>query len=158
MIDGILLGNTAATTAAPAGLLNALTTLTPTAGGGSSALLGDIRKLFAAIAPALVPVLIVNSVQAASIATLAASPLPIIAAPLLPADQVIAVDASCFASAVGVPDFLISEDPVVHMESTAPLPIVGGTAQPPVIGSEAAPATSLFQTAAIGMRSLIDCP
>jgi hypothetical protein len=101
-------------------------------------------------------VLITNSVQAASIATLSPSPLPIIAAPTLAADTVIAVDASAFASAVGVPNFLIAEDPVVHMESAAPLPLVGGTAQPPVIGSVAAPATSLWQTAAIGMRSLID--
>ena len=61
-IDNVLLGSTAATSAAPAGLLNGVTPLTATAGGGSNALLGDIRKLLAAIAPAIRPVLITNSV------------------------------------------------------------------------------------------------
>ena len=61
MVDGILLGNTAAWTTQPTGLLNGLTPLAATAGGGVNALLGDIQKPLAAIAPAIKPVLIVNS-------------------------------------------------------------------------------------------------
>jgi hypothetical protein len=89
------------------------------------------------------------------IAVLAQAPLPVIIAPYLPANTVIAVDAAAFASALGVPDFNVSESPTVHM-SDAPLPIVGGIVQPPVIGSIAAPTTSLWQTAAVGIRTLID--
>lgn len=71
MIDGILLGNAAASSAQPASLLNGLTPLTATADGGINALLGDIKALMAAIAPAIRPVLIASSVQAASICVLA---------------------------------------------------------------------------------------
>jgi hypothetical protein len=152
-IDNVLLSSTAATSAAPAGLLNGVTPLTATAGGGGNALLGDIRKLLAAIAPAIRPVLITNSVQAASIATLSQAPLPVIAAPYLPADQIIAVDAAAFASSLGAPDFSTDENPTVHMESTAPLPIAT-PGSPPTI---AAPTQSLWKTAAIGLRCLIDC-
>ena len=76
-----------------------------------------------------------------------------IAAPYLPADQIIAVDAAAFASSLGAPDFSTDENPTVHMESTAPLPIAT-PGSPPTI---AAPTQSLWQTAAIGLRCLIDC-
>ena len=122
-IDNVLLGNAAATAAAPAGLLNGVTPLTATAGGGTNALLGDIRKLLAAISPAIRPVLITNSVQAASASILAQSPLPIVSAPYLAADQIIAVDSAAFASALGPPDFSTDENPTIHEESAAPLPI-----------------------------------
>lgn len=150
-IDNVLRSNAAATSAAPAGLVERRHAADPTAGGGTNALLGDIRKLFASIAPALRPVLITNSVQAASIATLSQAPLPVIAAPTLPADQIIAVDAAAFASSLGAPDFSTDENPTVHMESV-PLPI-GTPGSPPTI---AAPTSSLWQTAAIGLRCLID--
>lgn len=151
-IDAVLLGNAAASASAPAGLLNGVTPLTATAGGGTNALLGDIKKLVAAIAPAIRPVLIANSTQAASIGILAHSSLPVIAAPYLAADQVVAVDAAAFASALGAPDFNVSENPTVHMD-TVPLPI-GTPGSPAVV---AAPTQSLWQTATIGPRALIDC-
>jgi hypothetical protein len=149
----VLISNAAATSAAPAGLLAGVTPLTATAGDGSDALLGDIRKLLAAIAPAIRPVMIASSVQAASIGVLSQSPLPVIAAPTLAADQIIAVDAAAFASSLGAPDFSTDENPTVHMESAAPLPIAT-PGSPPTI---AAPTQSLWQTAAIGLRCLIDC-
>ncbi len=62
-IDGILLGSTAATTAAPAGLLAGLTTLAPTAGGGNNAMFGDIKKLLAATSPNFKPVMIMGTAQ-----------------------------------------------------------------------------------------------
>jgi hypothetical protein len=96
----VLISNAAATSAAPAGLLAGVTPLTATAGDGSDALLGDIRKLLAAIAPAIRPVMIASSVQATSIGVLSQSPLPVIAAPTLAADQIIAVDAAAFASSL----------------------------------------------------------
>jgi hypothetical protein len=156
MIDNILLGNAASTAAQPAGILNGVTPLTATASTGAAAVLGDVKQLLNAIAPAIRPTLIMNATAAASIAMLAQqTPLPVITAPYLTAGTVIAVDAAAFVSALGMPDFSTDENPAVHM-SDAPLPIVGGVAQPPVIGSVAAPVQSLWQTACIGMRSIIE--
>ena len=70
------------------------------------------------------------------------SALPVITAPSLAADTVIAVDASCFASALGPPDFSTDENPVLHMD-TVPLAI-GTAGSPPAV---AAPTQSLWQTA-----------
>ncbi len=156
-IDNVLLGSGAATAAQPPGLLAGLTSLPPTAGGGYTALMGDIKNLCGAIAPAIRPCLIVGSSQAGTLGSLEPPiALPTIVAPYLAANTAIVVDAAAFASALGVPDFATDENPALHMESAAPLPIVGGTAQPPVIGSVAAPVQSLWQIAAVGMRTLVD--
>lgn len=151
MIDGILLGSGAATAAAPAGLLAGLSTLTPTTGGGMNALLGDIKLLLAAIAPALRPVILANAPQGASIAALAPGLAgSVIVAPFLAANTVIGVDAAAFVSSIGVPDFNVSENPAVHLESS-PLPI-GTVGSPPVV---AAPTRSLWQTASVGLRAIL---
>jgi hypothetical protein len=152
-VDSILLGSGAVSTAQPVGLLNGLTTLGATAGGGATALLGDLKKLLDAIAPSVRPVLIVNSTQAASIGVLAQSALPTIVAPSLAAGTVIAVDAAAFVSAMGGLDFEVSQSATLHMEDTTPLPITSvGTPN-----TVAAPVRSLFQTASIGLRTLMDC-
>lgn len=152
LVDSILLGNAAVTTAQPAGLLNGVTPLTATAGGGVNALLGDVKKLFAAITPAIKPVLIANSVQAASIGILAQASPPVIVAPYLAADTVIAVDAAAFASALGAIDFSVSEEAALHM-ADAPLQI-GTPGSPPTV---AAPTSSMWQQALTALRVLLDC-
>ena len=152
MIDGILLGSGAATAAQPAGLLAGLTPIAATAGGGVNAMMGDVKALLTAIAPAVRPVLIMNATQIATAGILApASALPVITAPYLTAGTVVAVDAAAFASALGAPDFSVDENPTVHMD-TVPLPI-GTPGAPPVVAS---PTQSLWQTACIGLRTLID--
>ena len=131
MIDGVLLGTAAVSTSAPAGLLNGVTPLTATAGGGVGAVLGDTKKLTAAIAPAIRPVLITNATQAATMSILAPnSAIATITAPYLAADSVIAVDAAAFASALGVPDFQTDEDAAIH-EETAPAPLSGRARRTP---------------------------
>jgi hypothetical protein len=127
-----------------------VTPLTATAGGGSTALLGDVKKLIAAISPALKPVLIANSVQTASIGVLSQSPLPIITAPTMPADQVIAVDAAAFASATGVPSFRASQNVTLHMD-TVPSAL-SATGSPNTV---AAPMRSAFQTDVTALRSIL---
>jgi len=82
--------------------------------------------------------------------------MPVISAPLLAAGMLICIDANAFANIVGPADVQASGDPVLHMESAAPLPLVGGTAQPPVIGSIAAPTSSMFQIAATSLRCILD--
>jgi hypothetical protein len=156
-IDSVLLSNAAITAAAPAGLLNGVSPITAATGGGANAMMADIRSLVSAISPCVRPCLIMGTTQFSSTAILSPPvPFPVLAAPTMPANQVIAVDAFAFASALGAPDFSTDENPAIHMESTAPLPIIGGTATPPVIGSVAAPVTSLWQTACIGLRTIVE--
>jgi hypothetical protein len=154
-VDSILLGNGAATTAQPQGLLFGLTTLGATAGGGAVALLGDLKKLLDAIAPSVRPTLIVSSTQAASIGVLAQSALPTIVAPSLAAGTVVCVDAAAFVSAMGGLDFEVSQSATLHMEDNVanvlPISSVGTP------NTVAAPVRSLFQTASIGLRTLMDC-
>jgi hypothetical protein len=113
--------------------------------------------LLAAISPAINPVLIANPVQAGSIRllTVGGAALPTISAPYLAAGMIIALDAAAFASIVGTIEINVTEEAVIHM-SDAALPLVGGTVQPPAIGSVAAPQQSLFQTASVGMRSILN--
>jgi len=154
MIDGVLLGSTAVTTAAPAGLLNGVTPLTASAGGGSAALMGDIKQLANAIAPALKPVLIMNPTQAAALGLLApVSSLALLVAPTLAAGTVIAIDAAAFASALGVPAFRVSQNAAVH-EDTVPLPLATGAQGSAVV---ATPMRSTFQTDTTALRTIILC-
>ena len=144
------LSGVAATTAALAGLLNGVTPLTATTGSGATALLGDIKKLVAAIAPALRPVLIANSTATASIGVLAQASLPVITAPTMPADQIIAVDAAAFASAIGVPSFRASQNVTLHMD-LAPTAL-SATGSPNAV---AAPMRSAFQSDVTALRSIV---
>jgi Phage capsid family len=153
-IDGILLGNAAASAAQPAGLLNGLTPIVPSAATTPlEKIAADIKALVTAIAPATRPVLLMNTVQATSVSLFAPGSIAaVISSPRVAAGTVIAVDAAAFASALGVPDFATDENPVLHMD-TAPSQI--GTAGTPNV--VAAPTQSLWQTACIGLRTLIDC-
>ena len=101
----------------PPGLLAGLSPLAPaSAGTPAEKIAADVRTLFTAIAPALAPVLIVSTVEAA-VLDVAAPALAKIASVSLAAGAVIAVDASAFISALGPADFNISENPLVHMDS-----------------------------------------
>ena len=140
----------------PAGLLAGLSPLTAAATGTlTDKIAADVKTLLTAIAPALVPVLIVSTVEAA-VLDVAAPGLAKIGSVSVVPGSVLAIDASAFLSAMGPADFAVSEQAVVHEEDAAPLPLVGGTAQPPVIGSVAAPSWSLWQTDAIGLRTILD--
>lgn len=150
-MDSILLSNGAVSAAAPAGLLNGLTSLVPTAGGGVAAVIGDIKLLLTAIAPSLRPTLLANSAQATAIMALAPGLAEmVIIAPYLAASTVIALDAAAFASALGAPEFSTSEESVLHMDSApTALSAVGSP------NTVAAPERSLWQTACLGLRTII---
>jgi hypothetical protein len=85
-VDSVLLGSTAATAIAPAGLLSGVSATTATAGGVLAAFAGDVRALAAAIeatGPLIDPVLIMSSTSALLITVLSqsgAADMPIIAA------------------------------------------------------------------------------
>jgi len=156
MIDGIFLGSGAATTAAPAGLLNGVTPLTPSAATpAASAMIADVKALTAAIAPALRPVLIAGPVTAASLNLLApTSSLTVLVAPALTTGTVIAVDASAFVSAMGVPAFRASQHATLHEEDTTPLALGTGAQGSGVL---AVPMRGTFASDVTALRTIVPC-
>jgi HK97 family phage prohead protease/HK97 family phage major capsid protein len=168
-IDGYLIDNVAASAARPAGLLNGLSTLTPSAAADKTqAMIADIKLLRQTIignGGGRDIVLIMNSAQSTGIdlATTANGLLfngaaegasrfgvGLIVSNTVPAARVIAVDAEDFASATGdVPRYAISADATLHMEDTTPLAIASGAQGSGVL---ATPTRSLFQTDSIAIR------
>jgi HK97 family phage major capsid protein/HK97 family phage prohead protease len=169
-LDSVLLDANAATVIRPPGLLNGVTPLTPTPGGGFNALVGDIKQVSGALLTATaghirMPVWLMNPQQTNSIMLTAmpgmsAFPFrdevargqlqgwPIIDSGTVPLGEVIAVDAADFVSVTGEgPRFELSDQATLHMEDTAPLPIVGGTPADPV--------RSLWQTDSLALRLIM---
>lgn len=166
-IDTLLLDPAAASTARPAGLTNGVAGLTASALGGYKAILADIQTLAAPFDAANAGrslALLLNKAQAR---LLAMSPGPdgtfgwangfmaefgLIVSTTIPAGHVYMIDAADFVSVSGGPEFEVSEQAVLHMEDTTPLDI--GTAGSPA--TVAAPAQSMFQTAQLALRLLMD--
>jgi hypothetical protein len=174
-IDSVLLDANPATAIRPPGILNGVTALTPTAGGGFNALVGDIKQVSGALLAAtqghvrspcwLMNPQQVNSISLTAMPGFGAFPFkdevsrgqlqswPIIDSGTVPLAEVIAIDAADFVS-VGSegPRFEISDQATLHMEDTAPLPIIGGTAGTPV---PAVPSRSLWQTDSMALRLIL---
>jgi HK97 family phage major capsid protein len=170
-IDAVLMDANPATAIRPAGLRNGVTGLTPTAGGGFNALVGDIKQLAGALLTATaghirVGVFLINPQQALSISLIqppaAATPLfpfteevaagrlrsfRLITSGNVPLGTVIALDAADFVT-VGseAPRFEVSDQATLHFEDTAPTDITGGTPSPAV------PVRSMFQTDSIALK------
>ena len=167
-LDSILLDNVAGDAIRPAGLLNGVTALTATTGGGQAAILADIRKLrapFDAANNGTNLVLLMNPAQEVGLALTPAadgqlgwtaavlSRYKIITSTAIPVGRVIMVNAGDFVTATGdVPEFEMSNEATLHMEDSTPLQI-GSTGTPNTV---AAPVRSLFQTATMGLRMLMD--
>jgi HK97 family phage prohead protease/HK97 family phage major capsid protein len=171
-IDAILLDANAATTIRPAGILNGVAGLTPTAGGGFAALTGDVKQLSGALLTGTLgnvrkPTWLMNPQQVNSagfaIATGAGvfpfrdeisqgrlGGWPIIQSGTVPAGTVIVIDAADFVSVTGDgPRFEISDQATLHMEDTSPTDIsTSGTAV-------AFPAKSMFQTDMLALRMIM---
>jgi HK97 family phage major capsid protein len=172
-IDSVLIDNIASSTVRPAGLRFGVSGLTPTAGGGFTALVADLKQLLGVLVTAnslRSPVWIMNPQQALSIAlTQSAAGVgvfpfkdeieagrlltyPVISSSTVPATMVILLDAADFASLTGDDArFELSDQATLHMEDTTPLAI-GTPGTPPTV---AAPARSLFQTDSIGLRMIM---
>lgn len=170
ILDSALLDATAASTARPAGLLNGVSAVASGYGGGDYlAVVADLKALlapfYAANAGDNITVLM-NPAQGLALSmmpgpgaagefgwsTPLTSRLNIIESTNVPANRLIALRSSDFATALGdAPDFDISEQATVHMEDTTPLEIVSGTGP-----TTADPVRSFFQTATIGVRMLMD--
>jgi hypothetical protein len=174
-IDTVLLDINPATAIRPAGLRNGVAGLTPTAGGGFNALVGDLKALTGAILTATNGnirnmVWIMNPQQALSIAFIQPpvpgglfpfaaeinagrlNGRPVIQSGTVPVGVVICMDAADYVSVAGdAPRFEISDQATLHMEDTNPLQLAAaGT--PPVV---AAPAQSMFQTDSLALRLIL---
>ena len=173
-IDSVLLSATAATATTPAGIRAGVAAQTPTAitGGAFAALVGDLKNLIGVLTAAnslRSPVWIMNPAEVLSIgltqnaggdfpfaAEVNGGSLrgyPILQSTSVTPKTVILIDAADYASATGdEPQFDVSDQAVLHMEDTTPLPI-GTTGSPNTV---AAPTRSLWQTDSIGIRLLLD--
>jgi HK97 family phage prohead protease/HK97 family phage major capsid protein len=170
-VDSVLIDANPATSVRPAGLRNGVGGLTPTAGGGFAALVGDIKLLLGVLVAAnslRAPTWIMNPIQAVSIALTAnqggefpfkaeingntLQGFPVITSTTVPVTEIILVDAAAFMSTEGDdPRFEVSDQATLHMEDTTPLPI-STTGAPNTV---AAPVRSMFQTDSLALRMIL---
>jgi HK97 family phage prohead protease/HK97 family phage major capsid protein len=173
-LDSVLIDANPATAIRPAGILNGVAGLTPTAGGGFNALTGDIKQLSGALLTGTLgnvrnPRWLMNpqQVNSAGLAIATGAGVfpfrdeisqgrlggwPIIQSGTVPAGTVIAIDAADFVSVTGDgPRFEISDQATLHMEDTTPTDI--STAGTPAV--VAYPAKSMFQTDSMALRLIM---
>jgi len=172
-LDSVLLDANPATLVRPAGLLNGVAGLTPTAGGGFAAAVGDIKQLTGALITGTAgnvrsPHWLMNPQQVNSLglvtmpgvgvfpfrAELAAGNLggwPVIDSGTIPLGTVVAIDAADYVSVSDGPRFEISDQATLHMEDTAPADIT--TAGTPAVASF--PVKSMFQTDSLALRLIL---
>jgi hypothetical protein len=152
-IDSKLLDNVAGSAIRPPGLLNGISGITATSGGGLAALVADLGALAAAIPNPADLVYIMSPADHVRAATVAPSlaGISILVAPGLTAKTVIALDGADFVSGEGdQPRFDLSDQGVIHSEDTNPLPI-GTPGSPNVV---AAPSVSLYQQDLVSLRCI----
>jgi hypothetical protein len=172
-IDTVLIDTVAADLIRPAGLRNGVSGLTPsTATTAFDKMISDIKALIAPIVAARGGrdlVLLMNTAQSLSLSWVVTPNgefvfadvadgtlrnLTVITSTTVPAGMLIMIDAAEFASVTGdAPEFDVSDVATIHEEDTAPLPIVTGAQGSGVVAS---PTRSLWQTASIGVRMMVD--
>lgn len=168
VLDPLILDAVAADTARPAGLLNGVTAVGVGFGGGDyMAVTEDFKALLAPFIAANAAnniTVIMNPAQGLAL-DLMAGPvgapnwfdairkrITFIESTHATSGRLIAIRNSDFATAIGdTPDFDVSEQATIHMEDTTPLEIVSGTGP-----TTADPVRSLWQTASIAVRMLMD--
>jgi hypothetical protein len=153
-LDGALLSNVAGDAVRPPGLMAGISPLTPTAGGGSTALIADLAALAGAVAPigAMDLVFVASPPEAVKI-LLGAGPrftFPVLASSALAAKTVICVaPIAIVAAADPQPTIQESRHVSVHMSDT-PSDQTGGSPSPAV------PIRSMFQTDSSAFRLVAD--
>ena len=172
-IDTVLIDAVAADTIRPAGLRNGVSGLTPSvATAAFDKMIADIKALIAPIVAARGGrdlVLLMNTAQSLSLSWVVTPNgefvfadvqdgtlrnLTVITSTTVPAGMLIMLDASEFASVTGdAPEFDVSDVATIHEEDTTPLPIATGAQGSGVL---ATPTRSLWQTASIGIRMMVD--
>jgi HK97 family phage prohead protease len=166
-VDTLLLDAVAGSAVRPPGLTNGVTALTPSALGGYKSILADLMSLaapFDAANAGRILALLMNKQEARRMVMTIGPALDfgwldpiltefhLLVSTTIPAGHVYMVDAADFVSVNGEAEFETSEQAVLHMEDTTPLDI-GTPGTPPTV---AAPVQSMFQTAQIALRLLLD--
>lgn len=166
-LDPLLLDATAVSTARPAGLLNGINAAaTGFPGADYNAVREDMKNLLAPFITANAVdniTVVMNPTQGLNL-SLMEGPIgdpnwlerirervTFVESTSATAGRLIAIRNTDFVGAGGNPAFDISEQATIHMEDTTPLEIVSGTGP-----TTADPVRSLFQTASIGVRMLLD--
>jgi HK97 family phage prohead protease/HK97 family phage major capsid protein len=171
-IDSVLIDTNPATTIRPAGLLNGLTGLTPTAGGGLLAVVGDAAGLIQALQTGTYgnvrsPCWLMNPTDVLRVGLSQATTtgifplreevargslfnIPIIDSVTVPPKTMILIDAADFVVVGGeAPRMEMSDQATLHMEDTTPQDLV---ISPSTV---AAPQKSLFQTDSLALRMIM---
>jgi HK97 family phage major capsid protein/HK97 family phage prohead protease len=171
-IDTVLIDINPATAVRPAGLRSGVAGLTPTAGGGFTALVGDIKQMIGVLAAAnslREPVWIMNPQQSNSISLTATANgvfpfkqeidnkmlqgYPLIISSTMPNGTVLLLDAVDFMSVSGDdPRFEVSDQATLHFEDTTPLQLTTG---PQGTAVAATPTRSMFQTDSLALRMIL---
>jgi HK97 family phage major capsid protein len=171
-IDTILLDATAVSGVRPAGLRSGVAGLTPTAGGGFTALVGDIKQMINVLAAAnslRSPVWIMHPSQTNSIGLTATANgvfpfkqeidgrtlqgYPVIVSSTQTSGTVMLLDAADFMSVSGDdPRFEVSDQATLHFEDTTPLQLTTGAQGSGVV---ATPTRSMYQTDSLALRMIL---
>jgi hypothetical protein len=152
--DAGLFSTTAATDAAPAGLLHGISPQVPATGGTpNDDMTADLKTLIGAVARAASagPLAIIGAPEQITSLKLRAPTEfrhSVLATSGVPAGSVIVIALNALASAVGEVEIDVSRHAVLHMEAASPAPI--STVGTPNVA--AAPARSLFQTDTLAAR------
>jgi hypothetical protein len=139
----------------PPGLFAGVAPITPTAGGGSGAMMTDFGNLFSALAShgAGKTAVIVAAMPQAIALKLTAGPkfdIDIIASTALATGTVAVLEVASFVSAFSdVVEFSTTKTGALHMEDTSPTHITGGTPSPAV------PVKSIYQIDALALKSTL---
>jgi HK97 family phage prohead protease/HK97 family phage major capsid protein len=171
-VDSVLIDANPATVIRPAGLLNGVAAIPPTAGGGIAGIVGDIVGLINAISVATLGnvrnlVWLVNQTDMLRASLLSApntgifpfrdeirggtlATVPFIDSATVPAKTMILMDAADFVVVGGdAPRMEMSDQATLHMEDTNPQELVGSPS------TVAAPQRSLFQTDSLALRMVL---
>jgi HK97 family phage prohead protease len=171
-VDTVFIDNVAVSTIRPAGIRNGVSGLTPTAGGGFAALVGDLKAMVGALAAVNAMgslVWIMNPVQqiAISLTQNAGGDFPfqadinanrllgygVVVSSTVPAGMVILINADDLMVVQGdTPRFDVSDQATLHFEDTTPLQITTG-AQGSAVA--ATPVRSMFQTDSLALRMIL---
>jgi hypothetical protein len=127
-LDNGLFDSTAASSTRPAGIRYNITALTGTAGGGNTAMVGDLAMLAAAVAPIGPPVFVASPERAARIKIQSYSPppYPIFGSPGVAPTDLIAIAEGGVASVLGQPTFDSSRAAALQTSDTPSADLMGG--------------------------------
>lgn len=150
-VDSVFFSDDAGSASAPAGVLNGLTAVAPSAASDPArAMVEDMGNLVAALDGPADPCFVLAPSKLVAVSTYSpALPYPVFASSAVPADRLVCVDAAALAAAHdAVPEFLNSVEAAIQEQdpSTVTSPLMSGT-----------PVRSFWQTNTRGLLVTLGC-